>query len=71
MVNHVFEDLRLTKGPNMGCGELEMVGGGAIAASACDMGAKCMACAHVVLADRRGPRISGRGRESEWGSANR
>jgi hypothetical protein len=71
MVKHVFEDLRQTKAPNMGCRELEMVRGEAIAASACDVGAKCMACAHVVLADRRGPGISVRGRASEWRDADR
>jgi hypothetical protein len=55
----------------MGCRELEMVGGGAVATSACDMEAKCMACSQVVLADRRGPRNSGRGCASEWGGADR
>jgi hypothetical protein len=71
MIKHVFEDLRQTKAPNMGCRELEMVGGGAVATSACDMEAKCMACSQVVLADRRGPRNSGRGCASEWGGADR
>jgi hypothetical protein len=50
-----------------GFGPLEMPGGGAVAASACVVGAKSTMCMRVVGddgTDRRGPWVSGRGQAS-------
>ena len=56
----------------MGCEPLEMAGGGAVAASACVMGAESTtcaeSCARMVREDgtnRQGPRVSRRGHTSE------